>query len=491
MKIVVIGAGLGGLTTACLLSKKGHDVLVIEKNKNAGGKMNQVVKRGFRFDTGPSLFTMPFVLDKVFKECGSSLENELDVSPLAPLCRYFFPDGVIFDNYLDRTKNNQELSSFAPQDIKAYSHFLKKAHELYDKTAPAFIFNPLYDNSDFSSVKPFDLLGINALTTVHKQVNKHFDSSHLRQFFKRFPTYNGSSPYLAPGTLNVIPHVELNQGGYYIKGGIHKVVQALENKAIELGVKFKYNREAERIHVENKTVKGVYNTSGKLYEADLVVANSDATYTYTKLLKKDSISPSKRKRFKKTEPSSSGFVLLLGVEKVYDQLKHHNVFFSSDYKKEFKQLFEEKVMPDDPTLYIANTSHTDPDHAPEGCSNLFVLANAPYLSKNYKWEKHRRKVANHIVKILEGKGLEGLKENLIYSKIITPRDFKKLYYSNKGSIYGTSSNSKMAAFLRPRNKCKDLDGLYLTGGSTHPGGGIPLVLQSALNVVELIERYEK
>ena len=490
MKIVVIGAGLGGLSAACLLSSKGHDVLVIESNKFPGGKMHEVEKRGFRFDTGPSLFTMPFVLDKLLHECGTTIENELTLLPLDPLCRYFFSDGTTFDNYLDKEKNELELKKFAPTEIKAYNSFLNKAKQIYDKTASAFIFNPLFDSADFSSLNPLDLMNINAFSSVHKEVNKQFDSKYLRQFFKRFATYNGSSPYLAPGTLNVIPHVELNQGGYYVQGGIHSITEVLFNIAKQQGVKFKFNCGAKQIHCVNQVVKGVYNNKGKLYEADLVVANSDATYTYSKLLSKNVVSARKRKRIKQVEPSSSGFVMLLGVEKVYDQLKHHNVFFSSDYKHEFHQIFEDKVMPDDPTIYVANTSYSDPEHAPEGCSNLFVLVNAPYLSKRYKWKDHKREIANQVVHILEEKGLKNLKKNLVYRKIYTPKDFKDIYKSNKGSIYGTSSNSKLSAFVRPRNKSKEIKGLYFVGGSTHPGGGIPLVVQSALNAAELIDRYE-
>lgn len=490
MKIIIVGAGLGGLTAACLLSAEGHDVTVYEKNKAVGGKMNEVAEKGYRFDTGPSLMTMPFIFEEVLNKCGLSLESELELQPLEPLCRYFFPDDVVFDNYFDINKNTEELKKFAKDDVEHYKSFLKKASRIYDKTASSFIFNPLFDFTDISSLNFFDFLGINAFSTVSREVNKQFSSKYLRQFFKRFTTYNGSSPFLAPATMNVIPHVELNQGGYYISGGIYSIARLLHKTARKQGVKFVLKNQIEQIAVSDSVVEGIFDEHGKFAEADIVIANADATYTYSKLLNNQSFSKKKKKKIKRIEPSCSGFVLMLGVNKQFEQLRHHNVFFSSNYEHEFDQIFEERVMPDDPTIYVANTSYTDQDHAPDGASNLFILVNAPYVSKKYKWKKHKKDISNKIVDILENKGLRGIRANLEYRKIITPKDFEKEYLSNKGSIYGTSSNTKFSAFIRPRNKSRDINGLYLVGGSTHPGGGIPLVMQSALNAVKLIERYE-
>jgi phytoene desaturase len=178
--------------------------------------------------------------------------------------------------------------------------------------------------------------------------------------------------------------------------------------------------------------------------------------------------------------------MLLGVDKQYEQLIHHNIFFSADYELEFKQIFEDKIMPDEPTIYIANTSFTDKDHAPEDGSNLFVLVNAPYLSDSYDWSDSE--YGDKVIKELQNRGLSNLSEHITYRKEINPQDFYDQYLSNKGSIYGTSSNDKFSAFLRPRNKSREIEGLYFTGGSTHPGGGIPLVVQSAVNAVELIGR---
>ena len=198
----------------------------------------------------------------------------------------------------------------------------------------------------------------------------------------------------------------------------------------------------------------------------------------------------KKRKTAAIEPSCSGFVLLLGLDTSYSELKHHNIFFSNDYRLEFQQIFDEKTMPEDPTIYIANTSFSNAEHAPEGGSNLFILINAPYLSEQVNWDTEKDVYRKKIIRLLEDKGLSGLSSHIKFQKVITPRDFYDLYASNKGSIYGTSSNDKFSAFVRPRNKSRQFDNLYFVGGSTHPGGGIPLVIQSAFNAVKLIDRYE-
>lgn len=490
MNIIIIGAGLGGLSAAGLLAAKGHEVSVFEKNSNSGGKMNVVEAEGFRFDTGPSLLTMPFILEKLFRECGKEMNDYLSLETLHPICKYFYPDGTVFNNYEDKQATKEEIKSFAPKDAGAYPDFLDYAKSLYQKTEDAFIFNPLFDFKDLTELDILSFFGIDAFTTVSKRVDKTFESSYLRKFFKRFTTYNGSSPYLAPATLNVIPHVEINQGGYYVKGGLYKVAEALTSLASSLGVQFYYDTEISEILVNNSAASGVKLSSGKEIKSDLVISNSDATETMINLLPDHALSARKKEKTGSIEPSCSGFVLLLGVNKRFEQLVHHNIFFSEDYENEFRQIFNDKVMPDDPTIYIANTSYTDPEHAPEHSSNLFILINAPYLTDQYDWSTKEKEYGDKIIKELENRGLDHLSDHICFRASITPKDFYTKYLSNKGSIYGTSSNSKLAAFLRPRNKSREIDSLYFVGGSTHPGGGIPLVVQSAFNATELIRRYE-
>lgn len=490
MNVSVIGAGLGGLSAACLLAARGHQVSVFEKNRMAGGKMNQVEAHGFRFDTGPSLLTMPFILEKLFKECGASMEKHLGLIPLQPICKYFYHDEVVFNCYAENSDTLNEIERIAPEDAETYHEFLKYAEKLYRKTAGAFIFNPLFGFRDLKNLDLSDFFGIDAFTTVSNKVDEKFQSDYLRKFFKRFTTYNGSSPFLAPATLNVIPHVEINQGGYYVKGGLYKIAEALKALAESLGTNFHFEAEIKEIQIQNGKADGLKLKNGKTIRSDLIISNSDATETIVHLLPHYAVSSRKKRKAQQIEPSCSGFVLLLGINQKYDQLAHHNIFFSGDYEHEFHQIFRQKIMPDDPTIYIANTSFSDPEHAPDGCSNLFILVNAPYLSDEFNWTAKDREYGDKVIKEMEKRGLTNLSEHIVFRESITPEDFYQKYLSNKGSIYGTSSNNKLAAFLRPRNKSREIDKLYFVGGSTHPGGGIPLVIQSAFNAVELIERYE-
>lgn len=486
-RAIVIGAGLGGLAVASLLASNGYNVDVYEQNDHPGGKMQQVVKKGYRFDTGPSLLTMPFILEKLFSECGAKLSDYLSFKELSPLCRYFYKDGTRFDNYSDRQKTVQEIKKFSEKDAESYTDFLDYSETLYQKTADAFLFNPLYDFSDLKELNLIDFLGIDAFSTVSQKVDSYFESPYIRQFFKRFTTYNGSSPYQAPATLNVIPHVELNQGGYYVQGGLYSVASAMHKLAEKMGVTFHFGTRAARINVEQDAVTGITLTDGHSESCDLLFANSDATDTILNLLPDSALSSRKRKKQAALEPSCSGFVMLLGCSKTWTELKHHNIFFSGDYKTEFEDIFKHKKLPDDPTIYVANTSHSDPDHAPADSSNLFILVNSPYES-GQDWESLKESYGKLIKDTLEHRGLDGLKASVEVEETITPDQFLSKYGSNRGSIYGTSSNSKMSAFVRPRNKLRDFQNLYLVGGSTHPGGGIPLVVQSAFNAINLLER---
>lgn len=492
MKISIVGAGIGGLAAAAILSSQGHAIDVFEQNEQPGGKMQELRINGFRFDTGPSLLTMPFILEHVFELCGKKASDYLDWTPLEPLCRYRFPDGAVFNNYLDPLKNKSELMRVAPEDVDSWDRFMEYSADLYRRTAETFLFNPLQGLRDLHLKDLPNFLRIDAFSTVSNRVDHFFSSPRLRQLFKRFPTYNGSSPYEAPATLNVIPYVELRLGGYYIPGGMYHLAKALQQLAEDCGARICCGIPVDMIVPDpgqRKKISGLM-VNGALLESDIVVANSDATDTYLNLLPEDTLFGLSRKKISRIEPSCSGFVVMLGINRIYDELEHHNIYFSENYEDEFRAIFERKEPPDEPTIYITNTSVTDQNDAPEGCSNLFLLVNAPYTNNGQLWHEWKETYADHIIHTLEARGLDHLRESIVVRKTIMPPDFERLYGSNRGSIYGTSSNSRTAAFARPRNKSPWFDNLYLCGGSTHPGGGIPLVLQSAINVGEMIRRSD-
>ena len=480
-RVVVIGAGIGGLTAACLLAADGCKVTVVEKNESVGGKMNQLTKKGYRFDTGPSLLTMPGILNQLFEYCGKSMSEYLSLIPLNPVCRYHYSDGVRMDASEHRERMLAEVGRIAPEDVKAYEAFLEYSNRIYDLTTDVFLFHPLRSYRDLFQLPVTDVFKIDAFSTVSKRVDTYFKSEYMRMFFKRFATYNGSSPYLAPATINVIPHVEMNQGGYYVKGGLYQIALALEKLALQLGVKIKTDTMVRRIEMHDDMAEGVTTEDG-YYTADLIVANTDAHETYLNLLPHYVTPGAKRRQIDRTEPSCSGFVLMLGCNRKWtDILAHHSIFFSKDYKAEFDDIFTRKKLPDEPTIYVANTSHSDPEHAPDGGSNLFILVNAPYLHESQNWDELESRYTDLIIDSLEKRGLTGLRDSILVKETITPRDFYHQYRSNRGSIYGTSSNSRFAAFMRPRNRSPYVDNVWLVGGSTHPGGGIPLAALSAFH----------
>jgi phytoene desaturase len=481
-EIIIIGAGLGGLSAACRLAKSGFSVTVLEKNKHVGGKVNFVEADGYKFDTGASLLTMRHVLEDLFEFCGKQITNYLEIIPLEPICRYFWTDGTIFDASQNVEKTESEIAKLEPKDVENFRKYLADSKQKYEISEQTFLAKSLNDLPQLLTSQNLpDLLKISTLKTLDKHNAKYFKSKKLRQLFNRFATYNGSSPYQTPATFALIPYVEFGLGAWYVRGGMYEVPKALEKLARELGVKFLTDSEVENIVVENKKAVGV-KANGEIISADFIVSNADAIETYRNLL------PAKNKKYQNREPSCSGFVLLLGTRKKFPTLAHHNIFFSDDYRAEFDALFKQKIPAPNPTIYICATSRTDDTQSPEGHENLFVLVNAPYTSDKTNWQIETKSYRDLIIKKLEEFGLEGLESSIDFEQIITPTDFETKYRANKGSIYGISSNGIFSAFLRVPNKSKDIENLYFVGGATHPGGGIPLVLLSGKMTSEMIQR---
>ncbi len=477
--VIIIGAGLGGLSAACRLAKAGFSVSVLEKNEAVGGKVNFVESDGYQFDTGASLLTMRHVLEDLFEFCGKRLEDYLEIVPLEPICRYFWTDGAQFDASQNIEKTEREIEKLEPRDVSGFRKYLADSKQKYEIAERTFLAKNLNDLPKLLTPKYLpDLLKISTLKTLDKHNAAYFKSAKLQQLFNRFATYNGSSPFETPATFALIPFVEFGLGAWYVRGGMYEIPRALERLATELGVKIFTGSEVEKIVVENKTAVGV-QVDGETMGADFVISNADAVETYRNLLPV--------KKFQNREPSCSGFVLLLGTRKKFPQLAHHNIFFSDDYKAEFDAIFKQKIPAPAPTVYICATSRTDESQAPENHENLFVLVNAPYTNDKTDWEKEKLNYRDLIIKKLEEFGLEGLNDSIDFEQIITPADFETKYRANRGSIYGISSNGIFSAFLRVPNRSREIENLYFAGGATHPGGGIPLVLLSGKMAAELVE----
>lgn len=484
-QVVVIGAGLGGLSAAIRLASQGLKVQLFERNAAPGGKMNFVRQNGFCFDTGPSLLTLPFVVDDLFQFAGYKREEILEFVPIQPICRYFWPDETTLDAFTSPSKMQVSLEKLSEQDAANYPAFSEYTRKIYDLTANIFLFNPIREWDKLAKWENFKILPrifqIDPLRTMHQGIRRFFKHPQIVQLFDRYATYNGSNPYQAPATLNIIPHVEYGLGSFYVQGGMYRLVEALVWLAKEVGVEIHFNQPVQKILHENRKITGVQIGSEKI-RADYVISNADVVEAFNHLI--DDF-PGYRRKLNRFEPSLSGLVFLWGVNQQTPRLVHHNILFSENYRQEFKEIFRQAKIPADPTIYIAISSRRDPTHAPVGKENWFVLVNTPYLQNEEKRQPDIKPVRERVLGKMKKFGFD-IANRIETEAIITPRDLYEKYRSNRGSIYGISSNSKSTAFRRPANRNRQIEGLYFAGGSTHPGGGVPLVILSGKICADLI-----
>ncbi len=488
--VAIIGAGIGGLAAAAQLAQRGFSVGVFEQNPLVGGKMNKVTAGGYQFDTGPSLLTMPHVLADHFAACGRRLEDYLTLSPLEPLCRYFWPDGATLDASSDMATMQAGLAKLNEHDAAAYPRFIAHARQLYQRTARTFIYGSLEPADLLRALlrAPLDPLRIDPFRTMHQAVSGFFNDMRVRQLFDRYATYNGSSPYQAPATLCVIPYVEYGFGGWYVAGGIYQIAQAMAKLAGEKGAEVSTNTPVDEIIVTQGRARGVRLADGRSLRARATLSNVDVLHSYSHLVPPAARQAYDARRLAQIEPSCSGFVILLGVRRSIAQLAHHNIFFSHDYQAEFNAIFAQRQPAPEPTIYVAATSKSDPTQAPPGCENIFILVNAPYLSDETAgkwWDEHKQAYRDLILARLAEFGLD-LSSDIDYEQIITPMDLQTRYGAWRGAIYGLSSNARLAAFMRPPTRARDIERLYFAGGSAHPGGGVPLVTLSGGLAAQLI-----
>ncbi len=462
---------MGGLSAAIALAAAGQRVTVIEQLERPGGRVGEHVQQGFRWDTGPSVITMRDVYDRLFALAGRRLDEFVDLIALEPITRYFWRDGLTLDATRDRAAMQRQIAEFSPVDVDAYGRFLDNAAAVFERVKAPFLYRGAPGLRDLFSLPLADVFKIDALRTMHQATRAAFRDPHLAQLFDRFATYNGSSPYRAPATLNTIAHVEMTLGAWYPRGGVVALARAYETLARALGVTLRYATPVRGITIEGGRVREVRLDEGML-AADAVVCNADHAHAARTLL--PGVGDGAR-----LEPSSSGLVLLLGVRGAHPQLAHHNVFFCADYAREFDDLFARGVPPDDPTLYACITSKTDAGHAPPGCENWFVLVNAPALSPTFDWDRQGPAYMQRVKALLaERAGLDP--GAIVCEQVITPAQMQAQYGGNRGAIYGYSSNTRSAAFMRPANRDPQVRGLYYAGGSAHPGGGVPLVTLSGM-----------
>ncbi|MFQ3575110.1 MAG: 1-hydroxycarotenoid 3,4-desaturase CrtD [Cytophagales bacterium] len=483
--IGIIGAGVAGLAAACRLASTGNKVTVFEMAEKPGGKLSEATWKGYRFDLGPSLFTMPEVFDDIFRFAGKNPRDYFEYIPLDIITHYFFEDGTKFSSFHDIEKWTQELESKINADPVKVKKYLKKTSFIYETTAHIFLERSLHKLETYLRWKTFksilNLPKIGMSQTMASQNRKQLNNTYLESYFNRFATYNGSNPFKAPATLNLIAHVEHGKGAFYPKGGMFSISKSLYQLALDLGVNFEFNTKVEKIIHDKRKVHGL-KTSNLDYSFDIVLSNMDVFFTYQKLL--DIKGPD---RILKQEKSSSALIFYWGIKKQFQELHLHNIFFSANYEKEFNSIFEEHSISEDPTVYVNISSKLTQTDAPQGCENWFVMINVPN-QQGQNWDVLREKSRNAIIKKLNkilGEDIEKLIETEEY---LDPIRIESKTGSHLGSLYGNSSNNAMSAFFRHANFSSSLKGLYFCGGSVHPGGGIPLAALSGKIAAEMIEK---
>lgn len=483
--IVVIGAGIGGLSAAIRLASSGRRVIVYEKQPWVGGKMGELRLGGYRFDTGPSVITLRSAFDELFRLAKRSLEDYLDFQAVDPLTRYFYPTGRILDIHRELAPTLNNIAAIEARDVEGYLSYLAYAARLFRITAPVFIFDQPPGLHSFTKVPWQDMFKIDGLRTMQQAIDRYVQSAELRQLLGRFATYVGASPYLAPATLNVIAHVELNQGVWYPAGGIYQIARALERLAIELGVEIHTGCGVRQIDVRLGEVHGVILEDGRHIPASALVANLDVAAAQALLNSEGALPARESHQFSRSETSCSGFILMLGIRGQHPSLAHHNIFFSSDYRREFEEIFQQGIPPTEPTIYVAITSKTTPQDAPAGSENWFVLVNAPALGSAWNWQAQRKGYRQRVLDLLAQRGYD-VRDQIEVERVWTPVELEEMSGAYRGALYGASSNNRWAAFRRPHNRNLHIRGLYFAGGTVHPGGGVPMVILSGLTATKLL-----
>ena len=483
-KVIVIGSGIAGLAVSIRLALKGYNVQVFEQNSYPEGKLSSFSIKDYRFDAGPSLFTMPHLVTELFKLAGEDVKNYFEFSKKEIACNYFWQDGTSFTAYGERKKFLKEVEKIFDEPQYNVDQYLKKAKKKYDLTSSLFLEQSLHKLKTFISLDTlkalFQLKTFELQKSLHQANTQSFSSPHLIQLFDRYATYNGSDPYQTSGIMTLIQHLESAYGTFVPKKGMVSITESLFGLAKRLGVKFSFETGVKEIKVNLGVVSGIKTNSGS-FSSDYVISNMDVFHTYKKLLPNE-IPPINRL---KQERSSSAVIFYWGIKQSFPDLDLHNIFFSKNYKKEFQAIFKDKTVSEDPTIYINITSKEVVGDAPKGCENWFIMINTP-ADHGQDWTQIVNRLRSHIITNISKRLNVDLKNLIECEQVLTPHDIESKTQSYMGALYGASSNDTMAAFLRHPNFSNRIKNLYFCGGSVHPGGGIPLCLLSAKIVDELI-----
>lgn len=498
-RVIVIGGGLGGLAAACVLAARGYRVTLLERNEWLGGKAAVLSEGGYRFDMGPTILTLPSVLRRIFAEAERDLSDYLELVTLDPQWRCFFDQrlgGGVLDLAADVSEMQRNIREFGgdARTADGYERFIRYAERL-DAVSQKFFFyksvGGLTDTFKADGIFKADVLkDVAALrmgSTVTSTVRKYLHDERVAQLVDHFTQYVGSAPDQSPAVLCGIAAMQTGEGISYPIGGTRAVPEALTRLAEELGVELRNNAMVTRVETERNRVAAVVLESGERLACSAVVSNSDCVRTFRELL--DGTASQSFLKARTYEPACSGIVLYLGLRKAYEHILHHNFVFSRDPHEEFETIYRKGEPAPDPTCYVCAPARTEPAVAPPGGESLYVLVHTPYLRSHHDWSKmlpvYRRTILD---KLKHTAHMEDIEERIVVEKALTPQDINDRYHVLNGAIYGLASHGRFLGAFKPANRNRQVQGLYLAGGSAHPGPGMPMVLMSGWIAADALDR---
>jgi phytoene desaturase len=475
---IVIGSGFGGLAAAVRLLARGYRVTVLERRDAPGGRAYVYRKEGFTFDGGPTVITAPFLFEELWELSGRKLSEDVEMLPVYPFYRIRFHDGVTFDYSGDADLMRQEILRLAPGDQKGYQDFLDMAERIFRVGFEKLADVPFDGWIDMLKIVP-EMVKLESYRSVYGLVSKYVKNDRLRQILSFHPLLVGGNPFVTTSIYTLIAFLERKWGVWFPKGGTSTLVYGLVDRIRAMGGELKLNTEVKQIVVENGRARGVLLADGTRVESDIVVSNADSAWTYRYLVPESNRKRWTNEKIDAARYSMSLFVWYFGTRKKYEDVAHHTILLGPRYRELLDDIFDNKVLAEDFSLYLHRPTATDPSLAPAGCDTFYVLSPVPHLDSGIDWSRESEPYRRKIEQFLSSTLLNGLENELAVSHLLTPQDFRSVLLSHKGAAFGIEPILTQSAYFRPHNRSEEVDGLYLVGAGTHPGAGVPGVITSA------------
>lgn len=483
--VVVIGAGIGGITAATHLAQAGFHVTVLEKNAHPGGRCDRFERDGHHFDTGPTLFLLPLLFEGEFRRLGTSMRDQLNLQRVDPTYHLVFDNGSQLKLTSDMKSLQEQLEAIQPESFQGLLRYLEEGSRHYRFVMEKLLYRNFRSAFDFFSFQTLAMaFHLKPLTHHYRNMSAYFEDPRLKKAFTFQDVYMGLSPFDAPATFSFMPYTELAHGVWYPKGGMYQIVEALTDLARQAGVEFIFNTAVERINTDKTHARGVHLSDGAFYDADIVLANADLPYVYQDLLPQDGTG----KSLSHKHYSCSVISFFWGVDKAYESLGPHTLFLADDYRENFDHIIRDLSLPDNPSLYIHAPARLDSSMAPSRQDTLTAVVPVGHLSENgdQDWDTLCEKARSHVFRRLRILGITDLERHIKFEEAVTPLSWRKRYNLTKGSTHGLSHTLTQMAYFRPSNRHPRYQNLYFVGASTHPGTGIPTAMISGRLVSERI-----